>query len=94
MSLAASPGSRSLYTRGDETSFDGEVVTFSGADYVPSGGSFRGLSFTGTGVLKIKTLAGQDLTIGSSLTAGVIHPIGGTKVYSGTTTVSGLIVWA
>ncbi len=51
---------------------------------------FRGLYVGASGDVKINDEAGTTITF-TALAAGVIHPIGGTRVYATGTTATGIV---
>lgn len=97
MAINNNTKTRSPYTVGNEPAWDGEAVGALATDYTPTddaGNPVTARGFiicTNTGAVKIKTAAGHDLTIPTGLATGLEHAIAFQKIYSGTTTATGLI---
>ncbi len=93
MTIKSNKTSRSLYTEGDESSYDLENITLT-TDYTPADQNSASVACRGfvilgaTGTVKIDTPAGTTITIPSGLAVGVVHPIAFTKLYSASTAVT------
>lgn len=54
----------------------------------------RAISFGTAGALRITTEAGDDVTIPSgALAAGVLHPIGASRIWATGTTAASIVIW-
>ena len=97
MAINTNTKTRSPYTDGTEGAYDLENITLTSTDYTPTDANGNAVTCRGfiictaTGAVKIDTPGGHTVTIPSGLATGVEHAIPFTKMYSGTTTATGLV---